>query len=518
MATYFSSLLNRWRTSSSMPSIPISKQTYTGKYLIELRQVVKIYETPAGSFTALKGVDLQVEPGEFVAVIGKSGSGKSTLINAITGIDRPTLGEVYVAGTAIHELNEGQMATWRGRNLGVIFQFFQLLPTLTLIENIMLPMEFGRLYPASERKERAMHLLEMVGMKDQADKLPSAISGGQQQRVAIARALANDPNVLVADEPTGSLDSKTADTIFQIFEEFVAQGKTILMVTHDRDLASRVSRVVLIADGEIVDRRVSRALPTLNKKQLVEISSRLDPLTYAPGATIFDQGDPADKFYIIVKGQVEIVIQYDSGQEITSAILGAGQYFGEGGLLENGRRNAAARVTPDSEVILLGLDCEMFNKLVVDSQLTYEAIACLMRQRTTTNQLMQVIPDLSQAHSAQLPPDYERLSYRPGELIVKKGDLADKFYLITKGAVEVLSPHDEDLPIARLSSGQYFGEMGLVRGGQRRNTVRAAVDLDIDVEVIAIGRETFHRLSTENNLIKDEIAVIIHQRLVESVK
>ncbi len=410
------------------------------------------------------------------------------------------------------------MAIWRGRNLGVIFQFFQLLPTLTLIENIVLPMEFGRLYTAFERKERAMRLLEMVGMKELAHKLPSAISGGQQQRVAIARALANDPDVLVADEPTGSLDSKTSDTIFQIFEDFVAQGKTILMVTHDRDLVSRVSRVVLIADGEIVNQRVSQSLPTLNKTQLVEIYSRLTPFTYAPGTTIFRQGDQADKFYIIVKGQIKIVIQHSSGQEITSAILGAGQYFGEAGLLENGTRNATARVTPDSEAILLGLDCEMFNKLVIDSQLTNDAIAKLMRQHPNTNQSMQVIPDLSQAYATQLQVDYERINYQPGEIIIKKGDLADKFYLITKGAVEVMSPHDERLPIVRLSSGQYFGEMDLIKGRQWKNTVRIAVDLDTDVEVIVIERETFHRMSTEANLIKDETPVITHQRLVDSLK
>lgn len=222
-------------------------------HLIELRQVVKTYETAAGSFTALKGVDLDVDGGEFVAIIGKSGSGKSTLINMITGIDRPTSGEVLVGDTAVHALGEGQMAVWRGRNVGVIFQFFQLLPTLTVIENVMLPMDFVDMYSPRERRERALALLEQVEMADQANKLPTAISGGQQQRVAIARALANDPPILVADEPTGNLDSKTAESVFTMFEELVAAGKTIVMVTHDQDLARRVTRAVLVADGEIVD-------------------------------------------------------------------------------------------------------------------------------------------------------------------------------------------------------------------------------------------------------------------------
>ncbi|MDW8395164.1 MAG: ABC transporter ATP-binding protein [Anaerolineae bacterium] len=220
---------------------------------MELVNVVKAYQTPAGKFYALKGVNLRVDTHEFVAVIGKSGSGKSTLINMITGIDRPTSGEVYVGDVAVHKLSEGQMAVWRGKHVGVIFQFFQLLPTLTLVENVMLPMDFCNTYPPRERYDRAMHLLERVGMADHAHKLPSAVSGGQQQRVAIARALANDPPIIVADEPTGNLDSKTANTVFDMFTRLVDEGKTILMVTHDQDLARRATRAILVADGEIKD-------------------------------------------------------------------------------------------------------------------------------------------------------------------------------------------------------------------------------------------------------------------------
>lgn len=220
-------------------------------HLIELNNVVKEYATAAGKFTALKGVSLQVDTHEFVAVIGKSGSGKSTLINMITGIDRPTSGDVFVGDTAVHTLSEGKMAVWRGKHVGVIFQFFQLLPTLTLLENVMLPMDFCKTYPAGERRDRAMQLLDHVGMAEQANKLPSAVSGGQQQRVAIARALANDPPIIVADEPTGNLDSKTANQVFDLFNLLVQEGKTILMVTHDQDLARRVTRAVIVADGEI---------------------------------------------------------------------------------------------------------------------------------------------------------------------------------------------------------------------------------------------------------------------------
>ncbi|MFT5193491.1 MAG: putative ABC transport system ATP-binding protein [Cellvibrionaceae bacterium] len=226
---------------------------YSASSLIDLRGIRKAYETEAGEFLALKDFDLSVSPGEFVAVVGKSGSGKSTLINMITGIDRPSEGEVIVDKTPIHLLTEGKMAEWRGLHMGIVFQFFQLLPTLTVAENIMLPMDFCNMYKPSERYDRAIHLLSLVEMEDQANKLPSAISGGQQQRAAIARALANDPPIIVADEPTGNLDSTTADAVFEMFEKLVnEEDKTILMVTHDNDLASRVKRKLTIADGEIL--------------------------------------------------------------------------------------------------------------------------------------------------------------------------------------------------------------------------------------------------------------------------
>lgn len=225
-------------------------------FLVDIRRVVKSYATAAGEFTALRGVTLQVNAGEFVAVVGKSGSGKSTLTNMITGIDRPTNGEVIINGTPVHTLRENQIASWRGRTVGVVFQFFQLLPTLTVLENVMLPMDFCNLYNRRERQERAIHLLEQVEMTPQMHKLPTAISGGQQQRVAIARALANDPPIIVADEPTGNLDSRTADAVFALFTRLVDEGKTILMVTHDDDLAKQVTRTVTIADGAIVEDKV----------------------------------------------------------------------------------------------------------------------------------------------------------------------------------------------------------------------------------------------------------------------
>jgi len=219
--------------------------------LIDLRNVVKTYETGAGGVTVLKDINLKVRPGEFLSIVGPSGSGKSTLLNMITGIDRPTDGEVYVGDQAVHKMSENQLARWRGRNVGVIFQFFQLLPTLTILENTMLPMDFCNVYKRRERKDRAMRLLEQVHIAEHAHKLPSALSGGEQQRAAIARAMANDPPVIVADEPTGNLDTVTADGVFALFEQLVSEGKTIMVVTHDQSLSERMERVLHLLDGRI---------------------------------------------------------------------------------------------------------------------------------------------------------------------------------------------------------------------------------------------------------------------------
>ncbi|HEV7429208.1 MAG TPA: ABC transporter ATP-binding protein [Thermoanaerobaculia bacterium] len=219
--------------------------------MITLQRITKTYETPAGAFTALRNIDLAVDPGEFVTIVGKSGSGKSTLLNMIGGIDRATSGTLTVGGADIANLTHNELAAWRGRSIGFVFQFFQLLPTLTVAENVMLPIDFAGTMPRNMRRRRADQLLERVGVADQADKLPSTLSGGQQQRVAIARALANDPPVILADEPTGNLDSETSAEIFTLFAQLAADGKTLLVVTHDPAAATSVSRTITIVDGYV---------------------------------------------------------------------------------------------------------------------------------------------------------------------------------------------------------------------------------------------------------------------------
>ena len=219
--------------------------------MISLHQVNKNYETPAGAFAALRDVNVEIGAGEFVGVVGKSGSGKSTLLNMIAGIDRPSSGMISVAGTVIHTLPENKLARWRGRNVGFVFQFFQLLPTLTAAENVMLPMDFCKTFPARNRRERAQALLERVGVGPQADKLPSTLSGGEQQRVAIARALANEPPLVIADEPTGNLDSITARGILDLFRQLANQGTTVVIATHEADIVRVSDRKIRISDGSI---------------------------------------------------------------------------------------------------------------------------------------------------------------------------------------------------------------------------------------------------------------------------
>ena len=219
--------------------------------IVEIKDVVKKFRVGNNDVAILKGVSFQVQPGEFLSIVGPSGNGKSTLLNMITGIDRPSSGEIVVTGQRIDRMNEDRLAAWRGDQVGIIFQFFQMLPALSLLSNVMLPMDLAGKYKPRERRERAAHLLELVGLSDQMHKLPSAVSGGQQQRAAIARALANDPALLVADEPTGNLDSRTAHDVFSLFNDVVAQGKTLLMVTHDKEMARQVPRVIEISDGRI---------------------------------------------------------------------------------------------------------------------------------------------------------------------------------------------------------------------------------------------------------------------------
>ena len=343
-------------------------------HMIDLRDVHKYYKTAIGDYHALNSIDLQIEAGEFVSVIGKSGSGQSTLLIMISGIDHPTTGEVHVNSTAVHELNENRMARWRGKNLGIVFQFFQLLPTISVIENIMLPMDFCRTYPMREREPRALELLELVELADHAYKLPTALSGGQQQRVAIARALANDPPIVIADEPTGNLDSKTAESVFALFNDLVSKGKTIIIVTHDSALAKRTHRTALIADGEIVTEYVAKAMPTLSQDQLLRATRSAKNIAYEPGTMILSEGTNADCFYIVSKGTVEVVLPRINQSDVIALQLGPGKYFGEMEFFHEKKHKASIRASEHGSVEVLCISYDELNELLGQSPITREAM------------------------------------------------------------------------------------------------------------------------------------------------
>jgi ABC-type lipoprotein export system ATPase subunit len=342
--------------------------------IIDIRSVNKFYKTAVGDYHALSDVDLQIQAGEFVSIIGKSGSGKTTLLNMITGIDRPSNGEVWVNGTGVHTLNENKMARWRGKNLGVVFQFFQLLPMISVIENIMLPMDFCRMYTPAERRKRAMDLLELVELADHAHKLPTALSGGQQQRVAIARALANDPPVIIADEPTGNLDSKTAESVFALFNDLVAKGKTIIIVTHDSAMAKRTHRTALIADGEIVNEYVAKAMPTLSHTQLLQATKSAKTLSFNAGAMILDEGSNADTFYIVSHGTVEVILPRPNQSDVVALQLGPGKVFGEMEFFHEKKHRASIRASEAGPVEVLAIGYEKLTELLNQSEVTREAL------------------------------------------------------------------------------------------------------------------------------------------------
>ncbi len=349
--------------------------------MIEIRGVVKKFSNAAGVFTVLKGVDLTINRGEFVSIVGKSGSGKSTLLNMVTGIDHPTEGKVIVNGVDIYTgVTESQRSNWRGKNLGIVFQFFQLLPMLTLLENVMLPMDYVDLYDFDERPARAMELLKLVGLEKFANKLPVLVSTGQQQLAAIARAMACDPPLLVADEPTGNLDTRSADTIIQLFEHFVAQGKTIVMVTHDPSLTSRTHRNIIISDGELIDEAVSKSLPQLRHRHMLEFTKLAEKRTYQPHETIISRNQNVDYFFMIRQGQVDIVLQKKSNKEFLLSRLGAGEFFGEIELMHGGKSVANVRAG-ELPVEVLALPRADFSRVMGESPITADAVTKIVQKR-----------------------------------------------------------------------------------------------------------------------------------------
>jgi ABC-type lipoprotein export system ATPase subunit len=375
-----------------MSQIPVPAPTF--QPAIQLQKVEKTFKNAAGEFHVLKGIDLTLQRGEFVAIVGKSGSGKSTLLNMMTGIDHPTGGQVVINGENIYHMNESKRALWRGQNLGIVFQFFQLLPMLTLLENVMLPMDYVGKYDFDERPKRAMELLKMVGLEKQAHKLPAAVSTGQQQSAAIARALANDPPVIAADEPTGNLDSRSAEAIINLFDQLAGSGKTIAMVTHDPSLTERTSRTIIITDGELVDETVARCLPLLSHRQMLGATRQLERFSHQAGSIILQEGQHVDYLFMIERGVVEVVLRpmQETGRlrefdprETCIASMGPGQFFGEIELLQGGQSIASIRASADGPVELAALHRDPFNILLRDSPLTEQMIGKIVQTRLEEN-------------------------------------------------------------------------------------------------------------------------------------
>jgi ABC-type lipoprotein export system ATPase subunit len=353
--------------------------------MIEMKRIVKTYVNAAGEFPVLKGLDLTIKRGEFVSIVGKSGSGKSTLLNMITGIDHPTDGLVVIGGQDIYtKVTESQRSRWRGRNLGIVFQFFQLLPMLTLLENVMLPMDYAEMYDFDERPARALELLKLVGLEKFANKLPVLVSTGQQQSAAIARALACDPPLLVADEPTGNLDSRSANAIIDLFEKLTRSGKTIVMVTHDPSLTSRTTRNIIIFDGELIDETVSRALPLLRHRHMLEITKRGKRFTFQPGEVILDCNQRVDSLFMIVRGQVDVKAKGSHGKLL--APLRAGEFFGEIEIMRGGNSMACVQAG-DQPVEILTFPHDEFLQIVKESPITAEALDRIVQSRLEAHHL-----------------------------------------------------------------------------------------------------------------------------------
>jgi ABC-type lipoprotein export system ATPase subunit len=354
----------------------------TPEAMIDMHGVVKTFKNAAGEFTVLKGIDLTINRGEFVSIVGKSGSGKSTLLNMITGIDHPTSGQVIIGGTDIYtSVTESQRSRWRGRNLGIVFQFFQLLPMLTLLENVMLAMDFADMYDFDERPARAMEMLQLVGLEKFANKLPVLVSTGQQQLAAIARALACDPPLMVADEPTGNLDTKSADTIIDLFEQLAREGKTVVMVTHDPSLTSRTTRNIIIADGELIDETIARALPWLRHRHMMEFTRLIERRIYPPNETIIPRNVHVENLFMIRQGEVEVVLQDRKNQETIISRLKPGEFFGEIELMRGGKSIANVRAGANEPVEVIMLKREDFLRVIEQSPITADALGKIVQER-----------------------------------------------------------------------------------------------------------------------------------------
>jgi putative ABC transport system ATP-binding protein len=339
--------------------------------MIEIQNITKVYQMGETEVRALDGVSLKIEDGEWIAITGPSGSGKSTLMAILGCLDSPTSGSYQLDGIDVAKMRDDQLAAVRNKKIGFVFQQFNLLSRTSALENVALPLLYAT---GNHQRDRAKAALAAVGLSDRLGHRPNELSGGQQQRVAIARALVTEPSILLADEPTGNLDSKTAETIFALFNDLVEQGKTVIIVTHDSGLARRAHRTALLADGEIVNEYVAKALPTLTPAQLLAATHKLQPRHYEAGSMILAEGKNSEAFYVIAKGTVEVVLPRRQQSDVVALELGPGKYFGEMEFFHDRRNRASIRASESCAVEVLSLDYEALSSLLGESEPTREAL------------------------------------------------------------------------------------------------------------------------------------------------
>jgi putative ABC transport system ATP-binding protein len=360
---------------------PVSRQDRQS-CAINFAGIVRGFDTPAGRLTALKGVSLETGSGEFVALVGKSGSGKSVLVRLLGGLDRPTSGRVEVNGVNLNGLTDAALTRWRRGNVGVLLQDHPLFPSLSALDNVRLPMDLAGAVPSAERAEQARERLALVGMLNQAASHPGDLSVGQRRRVALAQALANDPPVLLADEPTQDLDTVRASAVFGLFRQLAAAGKSIVMATRDYDLAMQADRTVLISDGLIVNQYVAEAFPQLDPLQLSAAAERLKPQRYAAGQVVIRQGERADRFYIVVSGRAVVFLERPEEAPVILNTLQPGEYFGEIGVLRGGKRTASVRASLESGLDVLSLGRDALLQVLERSEATQAQIERSIGDRT----------------------------------------------------------------------------------------------------------------------------------------
>ncbi|MEY2976474.1 MAG: hypothetical protein RLZZ435_611 [Cyanobacteriota bacterium] len=465
----------------------------------------------------LFNINLDIQAGEFVIMTGPSGSGKSTLLSLIGCLRSVQMGSLKVLGQELNSASE-QKLTQARRNFGYIFQASNLVSFLNVEQNIATALDVKHHFNRAKKRQFTLDILEAVGLKDYLKSYPQALSGGQKQRVAIARALVTQPKLLLADEPTAALDSQTGRQTIELMRTLAKEQSTaVLFVTHDPRILDVADRIIEVGDGKLglaYSQEIALALPGLQETHVSKMDVQPNVVTYAPKEVIFEEGDPADHFYIILKGKVEVFQKKLNQSEQILAHLGRGQYFGEIGLLKSdSKRSASIRVFETEPVTLMVVEKKDFQNLMTGSQLTETMIAETLQKRLNISAIATALPTLDNQTIEAILPHLERLRYGANSYIIHAGEVADAFYIIVSGYVEILKETEtgESIVMNTLGVGEYFGEIGLMENRPRTSTVK--VHAETNVDLIAIKSDIFQHFIQQHPVSKAEIARVVCQRL-----